>query len=80
MVTSLSTYAVSGQDTSVNNVGADTSTSAVVVNILARGKSLMRDTAETPWRAALGDVGVDGDNSVLLNVLNLYQIISIKSM
>ena len=63
-----------GQDTSVNDVGADTLTSAVVVDVGAGGQGSVRDTAKTPGRAGLGDVGVDGDNGILLNVLDLFYL------
>lgn len=60
-----------GQDTRVNDISTNTCTSAVVVDVGASSQGLVGDTADTPGWTALADVGVDGDDSILLNVLDL---------
>lgn len=65
-----------GQDAGVNDVGTDACTSAVVVDVGGEDAGLVGDTAKTPGRAALADVGVDRDNGILLDKLNLYDGVS----
>lgn len=72
---------VSGVDTGVNYIGACAGTSGVVVGVGRSSPVDVGDTAETPGGGALSDISLllqvfdlkvlDGDNGVLLNVLNL---------
>jgi hypothetical protein len=64
---------VSGKNTGVNDVGTNTRTSAIVVDVVGGRERSMGNTRNTPGRAALGDIGVDGNNSILLNKLDLYK-------
>lgn len=59
-------------DTSVDNVGAGTRTSAVVVGIGGGGDTLAGDGTQAPRSRALGHVGVDGEDLLLLDVFDLY--------
>src|SRR4051812_15163522 len=66
------TYRVSSVDTSVNDVRASADTSAVIIDVVGGGSSLVGDGPEAPRSTGLGDVGVDGEDLLLLNVLDLY--------
>lgn len=72
---------VGGGDTSVDDVGASTSTCSAVIGVGRGTGSRMGDTTKTPGSRRLSDVGlllerlryakVGLDNSILLNILNL---------
>ena len=66
---------------SVNDIGASTGASRVVVGVGCATLALVRDTSKAPGRRRLGYVGlllevrlakVGSNNSVLLNVVDLY--------
>jgi hypothetical protein len=76
---------VSGGDTGVDHVHARVSTSGGIVSVRkSRLAGLVGDPRETPGRGALGSVGlllerlrdaqVGPDNSILLDVLNLFEL------
>ena len=58
-------------DTSVDDIGASASTSAGVVLVGGATLGAVGDAAEAPRGAGLLSVGLDGDDGVLLNVLDL---------
>lgn len=60
-----------GVDASVNDVGTGALTSAVVVGVGGLTRSLLGDASETPGSTSLGSVSVDGDDGILLNVIDL---------
>jgi hypothetical protein len=65
------TNGVAGVDTSVNDVGAGAGTSTGVVGV-ARGAVSVGDTRNTPGGTALGGVGVDGHDGILLDEFDLW--------
>lgn len=62
---------VGSVNTGVDDVGASTGTSGVVVGVGGLALGLLGDTSDAPGSGALGDVGVDGEDGLLLNVLDL---------
>lgn len=62
---------VRGVDTRVNDVRASAGAGAGVVGV-ARAAAAVRDAADAPGSTGLGGVGVDVDNGVLLNELDLW--------
>lgn len=58
-------------DARVDNVGANTLTGAVVVDVLAGAGIAVGDTAKAPGSTVLSDIGICASNSILLNVLDL---------
>lgn len=78
----LRTYRVGSVDTSVNDVGTGSSSSAAVVDVGRAGGSRVGDSTKTPGGTGLGDDGpildisllgfeVDGDDRILLDELDL---------
>lgn len=67
-------FGVLNHDTSVDNIGACTTSSAVVVNIVRRSPLVMRDAGKTPSSIALGGERIDSDNGILLDEFNLFQM------
>ena len=63
---------MSGVDAGVDHVRAGALTSAAVVDVGGRARGLVREAADTPGGAALRDVGVDAEDSILLDVLDLW--------
>lgn len=70
-------------DTSVNDVGAGTGASRVVVGVGSTTLVLVRDAGKTPGRRSLSNVGlllevqlakIGPDNGILLNVVDLYYV------
>jgi hypothetical protein len=59
------------EDASVDDIGADTGTGTVVVDVGGGTLSRVGDTADTPRSTRLSGVSVDGEDLLLLNVLNL---------
>lgn len=62
---------VVGVDASVNHVGAGAGTGAVVVGVLGGTRLLGREAGNAPGGAVLRDILVDGEDGLLLDVLNL---------
>ena len=62
---------VGGVDTSVNDVGAGAGTARVVVGVGGRASVPVGETGKTPGSTSLGDVGLGGEDGVLLDVLDL---------
>jgi hypothetical protein len=65
------TYRVGSVDASVDHVGASTGTGAIVVGIRRGARGLGREAGQTPGGAGLRGVRVDGEDSFLLDVLDL---------
>ncbi len=64
-------FGVLNHDTSVDNIGACTASSAVIVDIVSRSFLVMRNTAKTPSSIALCGERIDSDNGILLNEFDL---------
>jgi hypothetical protein len=62
---------VGGVDASVNDVGTSALASAAVIGVGGLARGLLGDTSETPGSTGLGSVSVDGDNGILLNIIDL---------
>ena len=60
-------------DARVDHVRAGTFTSAVVIHVAGCAAGLVGDAAEAPWSTGLRDVCVDGEDGLLLNILDLLQ-------
>lgn len=58
-------------DTSVQDVSAGAGAGRVVVDVRGRAAATVRDTAETPGGTGLGGVGLEGDDGVLLNEVDV---------
>lgn len=67
----LATHTVGHQYASVDNVRADVFAGRAVIDVLSAAGRLVRDSAETPLSVGLGGEGVDRDNGILLDVLDL---------
>lgn len=61
-------------DTGVNHVGAGASTGGVVVAVGGGTGTGARDASKAPGSVVL--LGVDGDNGILLNVLDLFKVLA----
>ena len=60
----------------INNIGAGTLTSAIVVSVGLTTGLVARDAGKTPRSIVLLSSSLDGDDSVLLNVLDLFLLAS----
>lgn len=65
---------VGGVDTSVDDVRARAGTGAVIVGVGGRSLGLGRETSQAPRSVALRDISVDGEDGLLLNILDLYHV------
>lgn len=65
------TYRVGGVDTSVDDIGTGPCTGAVVVDVGSASLFMVGDTAETPRGIVLRSVSVDGEDGILLDVVDL---------
>lgn len=59
-------------DARVNHIRAGAGAGAVIVDVRGRARGLVGDTTKTPGGTGLRDVGVDGVDGVLLDVLDLF--------
>lgn len=66
---------MSSINSSVDDIGASSRASTVIVDIGGAATSLVGNTAQAPWSASLRNKGVHLDNRILLNVLNLFKSI-----
>lgn len=73
------TYGVVLVDTSVEDVGAGAGTGAVVVDVRAAATAAVGDAAQTPGGVGLADVGVNGEDLLLLDVVDLWEKKSLVS-
>lgn len=64
---------MSSINSSVDDIGASSRTSTVIVDIGGAATSLVGNTAQAPWSASLRNKGVHLDNRILLDVLNLFK-------
>lgn len=69
-------YRVGDINTSVDNVGTNTSASTFVVNVRAATFGLMRDASKTPRSLCLRGIVIDRHNAVFLDVLDLVNRVS----
>jgi hypothetical protein len=58
-------------DAGVDDVGAGTCAARVVVDVVGRAAGTVRNTSQTPRSTRLGDVGIERNSGVLLNVVDL---------
>ena len=65
---------MAGVDTGVNHVRASAGTGAVVVGVGGGALGLGREAGQAPGGAALRGVLVDGEDGLLLNVLDLWRV------
>lgn len=72
-VAARATYRVAGIDTRVDNVGADSLASAVVIDVLAGTSLAVGDATKTPGGAVLGDIRIGAGNGILLDVFDLLK-------
>lgn len=63
---------VSRVDAGVNDVGAGAGSVCVVTRVGRLARGLAGETSQAPRGASLGDVGIDVDDGVLLNVFDLF--------
>lgn len=63
---------VSRVNTGVDDVGAGAGSIRVVTRVGCLTRGLAGETSQAPRGASLGDVGIDLDDGVLLNVLDLF--------
>ena len=61
-----------GVDAGVNDVGAGTLAARGVIGVRRLSRRLGREASKAPGRTSLGGVRVDGNHSILLNVLHLH--------
>lgn len=61
---------------SINNVGASTLASAIVVGVSLATGLVARDAGKAPRSIVLLSSSLDSDDSVLLNVLDLFLLAS----
>jgi hypothetical protein len=64
---------VGGVNAGVDHVRASALTSAAVVDVGGGARRLVREAADTPRGTALRDVGVDAEDSIFLDVLDLWE-------
>lgn len=62
---------VCGVDARVNDIGAGAGSVRAVTSVGGLASGLAGETSQAPRGASLGDVGIDLDDGVLLNVLDL---------
>lgn len=70
------TYRVGSVDARVNHVGTGASARGVVVDVGGRPLGLVRDAAEAPGGASLRHIGVDAEDGLLLDILDLFVMVS----
>lgn len=73
------THRVVDINAGIDNVGASTLTSAVIVGVSLATRPVTRDAGKTPRSIVLLGGGLDGDDSVLLDVLNLVLLASLMN-
>jgi hypothetical protein len=62
---------VSSVNAGVDDIGAGSCTGAVVVDVGSASLFMVGDTTETPRGIVLRSVSVDGEDGILLNVVDL---------
>lgn len=72
----LKTYRMAGFHTSVNDIGASTSTGAVIVSVRSAALLATRNAAQTPSSTGLLREGAEADDEILLNVVDLIEYVS----
>lgn len=65
------TYGMSSIDTSINDIGADSRSSTVIISVASNSTLAVGDASNTPSSAVLGNVGIDSSNTVFLDKGNL---------
>jgi hypothetical protein len=65
---------VGGVDASIDDIGASTCSSAGVVDVAGAARRLVREACNAPRSACLRRVGVDLEDRLLLNVLDLPNV------
>ena len=63
---------VSGVDAGVNDIGACAGSVRVIASVGCLARCLAGETSDTPRGAALGDVGIDVEDGILLDVFDLW--------
>jgi len=63
---------VGGVDAGVDNIGAGAGSVGAVTSVCSLARGLAGETSQSPRGASLGDVGIDVDDGVLLNIFDLY--------
>lgn len=65
-------YGMASSNAGIEDVGAGTETSTVIVDVVSVARSLMGDASKTPGCAGLGDISLQSYGGILLNKVDLY--------
>jgi hypothetical protein len=63
---------VGSVDAGVDDIGAGAGSVGAVTSVGGFARSLAGETSQAPRGASLGNVGIDVDDGILLNVLDLF--------